>query len=50
MRNHPDKLRALLAGRREGVKYIYEHTDDAIQNFVEALCAAAAGSGGGNGA
>ncbi len=31
MRNHPDKLRALLAGRREGVQYIYEHTDDAIQ-------------------
>jgi len=30
MRNHPDKLRALLAGRRAGVKYIYEHTDDAI--------------------
>lgn len=30
MRNHPDKLRALLVGRRAGVKYIYEHTDDAI--------------------
>lgn len=30
MRNHADKLRTLLAGRREGVKYIYEHTDDAI--------------------
>ncbi len=26
----PAKLRALLAGRREGVKYIYQHTDDAI--------------------
>ena len=31
MKEHPDKLRALLAGRREGVKYIYEHTDDAIK-------------------
>jgi NitT/TauT family transport system substrate-binding protein len=31
MKNHPDKLRALIAGRREGVKYIYEHTDDAIK-------------------
>ena len=31
MKQHPDKLRALLAGRREAVKYIYEHTDDAIK-------------------
>ena len=31
MTKHPDKLRALIAGRREGVKYIYEHTDDAIK-------------------
>lgn len=31
MKNHPDKLRAVLAGRAEGVKYIYEHTDDAIK-------------------
>lgn len=31
MKNHPDKLRALLAGRREGVKFIYEHTADAIK-------------------
>lgn len=31
IKNHPDKLRAVLAGRREGVKYIYEHTDDAIK-------------------
>ena len=30
MKNHPDKLRALLAGRRAGVKFIYEHTADAI--------------------
>jgi NitT/TauT family transport system substrate-binding protein len=27
---HPDKLRALLAGRREGVRFIYDHTADAI--------------------
>jgi NitT/TauT family transport system substrate-binding protein len=31
MKEHPDKLRAMLAGRRAGVKYIYEHTDDAIK-------------------
>ena len=31
MKEHPDKLRALLAGRREGVKFIYEHTDEAIK-------------------
>lgn len=31
MKDHPDQLRALLAGRREAVKYIYEHTDDAIK-------------------
>jgi len=35
MRNHPDKLRALLVGRREGVKYIYEHTDDAIKILTQ---------------
>jgi len=29
MKNHPDKLRAILAGRREAVKFIYEHTADA---------------------
>jgi NitT/TauT family transport system substrate-binding protein len=27
----PDKLRALLAGRREGVKFIYEHPQEAIR-------------------
>jgi NitT/TauT family transport system substrate-binding protein len=27
----PDKLRALLAGRREGVKFIYEHPQEAIK-------------------
>ena len=31
IRNHPDKLRAVLAGRRAGVKFIYEHTDEAIK-------------------
>src|SRR5271165_1297327 len=31
MTKHPDKLRALLAGRREGVKFIYEHTPEAIR-------------------
>jgi NitT/TauT family transport system substrate-binding protein len=30
MTKHPDKLRALLAGRREGVKFIYEHPQEAI--------------------
>jgi NitT/TauT family transport system substrate-binding protein len=29
MKNHPDRLRAILAGRREAVKFIYEHTADA---------------------
>jgi NitT/TauT family transport system substrate-binding protein len=31
MKSHPDKLRALLAGRRAGVKFIYEHTADATR-------------------
>jgi NitT/TauT family transport system substrate-binding protein len=31
IKKHPDKLRALLAGRRAGVKFIYEHKDDAIK-------------------
>ena len=31
MTKHPDKLRALLAGRREGVKFIYAHPQEAIQ-------------------
>ena len=42
MKKHPDKLRAILAGRREGVKFIYEHTDEAIKNSQPDLCAAAA--------
>jgi NitT/TauT family transport system substrate-binding protein len=29
MKQHPDKLRAILAGRREAVKFIYEHTAEA---------------------
>jgi NitT/TauT family transport system substrate-binding protein len=29
MKKNPDKLRAILAARREAVKFIYEHTDDA---------------------
>jgi NitT/TauT family transport system substrate-binding protein len=29
IKNHPDKLRAILAGRREAVKFIYGHTADA---------------------
>src|SRR5262245_57829634 len=31
MRKHPDKLRAIQSARREGTKFIYEHTDEAIQ-------------------
>jgi NitT/TauT family transport system substrate-binding protein len=30
MQKHGDKLRALIAGRREGVKFIYDHTPEAI--------------------
>jgi NitT/TauT family transport system substrate-binding protein len=29
MKKHPDKLRAILAGRREGVQFIEQHTSDA---------------------
>jgi NitT/TauT family transport system substrate-binding protein len=29
IKQHPDKLRAILAARREAVKFIYEHTADA---------------------
>jgi NitT/TauT family transport system substrate-binding protein len=29
MKNHPDKLRAILAARREGVQYIVQHTAEA---------------------
>jgi NitT/TauT family transport system substrate-binding protein len=29
MKNHPDKLRAILVGRREGVQFIEQHTADA---------------------
>jgi len=31
MKQHPDKLRGIQAARREGTKFIYEHTDEAIQ-------------------
>lgn len=31
MKENPAKLRAIHAGRREGVKFIYEHTDEAIK-------------------
>jgi NitT/TauT family transport system substrate-binding protein len=30
MKQHPDKLRAIEQARREGAKFIYEHTDEAI--------------------
>jgi NitT/TauT family transport system substrate-binding protein len=29
MKNHPDRLRAILAARRDAVKFVYEHTADA---------------------
>lgn len=35
MKNHQDKLKAILAGRREAVKFIYEHTGDAIKILEE---------------
>ena len=31
IKKHPDKLRAIQAARRDGTKFIYEHTDEAIQ-------------------
>jgi len=30
MKEHPDRLRAIQAARREGTRFIYEHTDEAI--------------------
>jgi NitT/TauT family transport system substrate-binding protein len=30
MKQHPDRLRAIQQARREGTKFIYEHTDEAI--------------------
>jgi NitT/TauT family transport system substrate-binding protein len=30
MKERPEKLRAIQAARREGTKFIYEHTDEAI--------------------
>jgi len=31
MKEHPEQLRGIQAARREGTKFIYEHTDEAIQ-------------------
>lgn len=31
MKNRPDTLRAIIAGRREGVRFIYEHPQDAAK-------------------
>jgi NitT/TauT family transport system substrate-binding protein len=31
MKNYPDKIRAIQAARRDGTKFIYEHTDEAIK-------------------
>jgi NitT/TauT family transport system substrate-binding protein len=31
IKEHPEKLRAIQAARREGTKFIYEHTDEAIK-------------------
>jgi NitT/TauT family transport system substrate-binding protein len=31
MKEHPDKLRAIQTARREGVKFIYEHPDEASE-------------------
>ena len=31
MKNRPDSLRAVLAGRRDGVRFIYEHPQDAAK-------------------
>ena len=38
MKNHPDKLRAILAGRREAVQFIDQHTADASK-ILEAIYA-----------
>ena len=31
MKKNPEKLRAIQAARRDGTKFIYEHTDEAIK-------------------
>ena len=36
MKKNPAKLRAILAGRREAVKFIYEHTAEASKIFWRA--------------
>ena len=38
----PDKLRAIQAARRDGTKFIYEHTDEAIKILSQDLRALAA--------
>ncbi len=42
MKNHPDKLRAILAARREAVRFVYQHTADAAKILREHLRAVAA--------
>ena len=37
MTEWPEKLRAILAARREGTKFIYEHTDEAIQILTTSM-------------
>jgi NitT/TauT family transport system substrate-binding protein len=36
MKEWPDKLRAIQAARREGTKFIYDHTDEAIEILSKA--------------
>ena len=45
MKEWPDKLRAIQAARRDGTKFIYEHTDEAIEILSQGLRAAAAERG-----
>lgn len=33
---HPDKIRALIAARRKGVQFVYEHPDEAAKIMAEA--------------
>jgi len=37
MRDHPDKVRALIAARRDGVAFIYAHPDEAAEIEADAL-------------
>ena len=45
MKKNPEKLRAIQAARRDGTKFIYEHTDEAIKILGQDLRAFAGGSG-----